>query len=406
MKKFNIYRIAFLLMLGMLPMLANAQIAVKAETIYTMEGAAISNGVILIRDGKIQQVGTAAQVSIPSGYEVHEAKVVTPGLVDSHSVVGLAGILNAPGDQDQLERSSPIQPDLRAIDAYNAREALVGYVRSQGVTTMHTGHGTGAIISGQTMVVKTVGENIEEVTLVPEKMLAMTLGTMTTSNFSSPGTRAKVIAMLRTELLKAQSYLKKMEDSDPAKHPARDLKMEALAKLLKGETKALITANTASDIQAALRLKEEFGFKLVLDGAAEAYNFIEEIKASGAEVTIHPTMARSSGDMQNMNMETAGKLAQAGIPVSLQSGFEAYVPKARVIRFEAAEAVKFGMDYNEALKSITINPAKILGLEARVGSIKAGKDADLVLYDGDPFEYLTNVCIVMINGKVVESQCN
>ncbi len=406
MKKFNIYKITSILLLALLPVVASAQIAVKAETIYTMEGDAITNGVILIKDGKIQQVGTAAQVNIPSGYEVYEAKVVTPGLVDGHSVVGLAGILNTPGDQDQLEKSSPIQPDLRAIDAYNPREALVAYVRTQGITTIHTGHGTGAIISGQTMIAKTVGDNIEEVTLVPEKMLAMTLGTMTTSNFSSPGTRAKVVAMLRTELLKAQSYLKKMEDSDATKHPSRDLKMEALVRLLKGETKALITANTATDIQAALRLAEEFGFKLVLDGAAEAYDYIEEIKASRAEVTIHPTMARSYGDMKNMNMETAGKLAKAGIPVSLQSGFEAYVPKTRVIRFEAAEAVKFGMDYNDALKSITINPAKILDIDNRVGSIKAGKDADLVLYDGDPFEYLTNVCIVMINGQIVESQCN
>jgi imidazolonepropionase-like amidohydrolase len=382
-----------------------AQIAVKAETIHTMEGAAISNGVVLIKNGKIERVGTASQVNIPSGYQVLEAKVVTPGLVDGHTVVGLAGHLNAQGDQDQLEKSSPIQPELRAIDAYNAKEELVTFLRTHGITTIHTGHGPGAIISGQTMVAKTYNGTIETVTLIPDKMLAMTLGTAVSSNFSSPGTRAKSVAMLRAELVKAQAYIKRKAEKDASKHPPLDLKMEALMKLLNGEYKGLITANTAMDIQAALRLAEEFKFKLVLDGAAEAYQFIDEIKRSGAELIIHPTMARSGGDYKNMSMESAGILAKAGIPLSLQSGFEGYVPKTRVIRFEAAEAVKYGMDYQDALKSITINPAKILGLDGRLGSIKAGKDADLVLYDGDPFEYLTHVCMVIMDGKVVENLC-
>ena len=132
-----------------------AQMAVRGETVYTMAGAPIRDGVVLVRDGKIERVGPAAQVTIPAGYQVLSAKVVTPGLVDAHSVVGLAGAMNQPHDQDQLERSSPIQPELRAIDAYNAREDLVAWLRGFGVTTVHTGHGPGALASGQTMIVKT-----------------------------------------------------------------------------------------------------------------------------------------------------------------------------------------------------------------------------------------------------------
>jgi len=382
-----------------------AQIAIKADLIYTMEGDPIIDGVILVNDQYIEKVGKATEVTIPTNYQILEAKVVTPGLVDAHTVVGLAGHLNAPGDQDQLEKSSPIQPELRAIDAYNAKEALVLFVRKHGVTTIHTGHGPGAIISGQTMVAKTIDGTVESVTIIPDKMLAMTLGTNVSSNFTSPGTRAKTVAMLRSELVKAQSYLAKKQDKDSSKHPPVDIKMEALAKLLNGEYKGLITAHTSTDIQAALRLADEFKFKLVLDGAAEAIQLIDEIKKSGAEVIIHPTMAKAYGDLKNTNMESAGILSKAGIVVSLQSGYEGYVPKTRVIRFEAAEAVKYGMDYLDALRSITINPSILLGLDHRIGSIKTGKDADLVLYDGDPFEYLTNVCSVLVNGKIVESLC-
>src|SRR5690554_6317380 len=139
---------------------AEAQIAIKGETVYTMAGNPIQNGVILVKDGKIERVG--ANIQIPNGYEVYEAKVVTPGLIDAHSVVGLAGYMNQPHDQDQLETSSAMQPELRAIDAYNAREVLVEHLKNHGITTVHTGHGPGALISGQTMIVKTTGETVDE----------------------------------------------------------------------------------------------------------------------------------------------------------------------------------------------------------------------------------------------------
>jgi len=151
---------------------AFAQVAVRGETVHTMAGAPIKDGVVLIRGGKIERVGPASQVQIPSGYRTLTAKVVTPGLIDAHSVVGLSGYLNQPHDQDQLETSAPMQPELRAIDAYNASEKLVEHLRGYGVTTIHTGHAPGALISGQTMIVKTRGKEVENAVIVPTAMIA------------------------------------------------------------------------------------------------------------------------------------------------------------------------------------------------------------------------------------------
>ncbi len=385
--------------------LTSAQIAIKGETIYTVSGKTITDGVILIEDGKITKVGVASKVRIPKNYKVYSGKVVTPGLVDAHATVGFSGIYNNESDQMQLEKSSPIQPELRAIDGYNPQEALVKYLNSKGVTTVHTGHGPGAVISGQTFIAKTDGETIDIVTLDDATMLAMTIGPSVSRNFKSPGTAAKEIAMLRTELLKAQEYQKKKQNDDISKHPSRNLKMEALVQLLEGKMKALVTVNSSNLIMTAIRLAEEFNLKLVLDGAAESYLLIDEIKTSKAEVILHPTKARGYGDMKNMSWDTAAKLTESGIPVAIQSGYEPYVPKTRVILYEAAIAVASGLSFEDGLKSITFNAAKIIGQDDKVGSIEKGKDADIVIYDGDPFEYLTHVCTVITNGKVTHQEC-
>jgi hypothetical protein len=232
-------------------------------------------------------------------------------------------------------------------------------------------------------------------------MLAMTLGPSVSGNYSSPGTKAKQMSMIRTELLKAQNYLKKTSDKDSTKWPTKEYKMEVLAKMLKGEIKALITANSAVDIMNAIRLAKEFNLKLVIDGAGEAYRLINEIKASGAEIILHPTMARNEGDMVNMTRESAAILTAAGIPICIESGYESYVPKSRIVLFEAAVAVAYGLSYEEGLKSITLHPAKLLGIDKRVGSLEVGKDADIAMFDGDPFEYTSHVTGVMIEGEMV-----
>ena len=381
---------------------AAGDVAVRGETVYTMAGAPLKDGVVIVRGGRIERVGPSAGVVIPAGLRVLTAKVVTPGLVDAHSVVGLSGYLNQAHDQDQIERSAPVQPELRAVDGYDPHERLVEWVRRFGVTTLHTGHGPGALISGQTMVVKTRGATVEAATVVPVAMVAATLGESARGvEGKSPGNRAKMVAMLRGELVAAQEYARKREAPDKDKEPARSLKLDMLVRVLKGELPLLVTAHRARDILSALRVASEFGIKVVLDGAAEAHMVKDEIKRAGVPVIVHPTMARSNGETENLSFETAGQLRAAGIPVALQSGFEGYVPKTRVLLFEAAVAAANGLGLEGALTASTLDAARILGLGARLGSLEVGKDGDLALYDGDPFEYTTHCVGVVIDGDVV-----
>ena len=404
---------------------ATASLAVRGKVVHTMAGPSITDGVVVVVDGKITAVGPAGSVTIPAGMKVLSAEVVTPGLIDAHSTVGLTGILNIDHDQDQLERSSPIQPELRALDAYNALEELVKWVRSYGVTTLHTSHAPGELISGQSMIVKTTGNTVEDAMMVQTAAVAATFSprAMKRERGKSPGTRGKMMAMLRAQFIKAQEYLEKIEkaekadrqadavgasddagddgDKKKAKKPNRDLKLETLVRVLNKELPLMITANKAQDIAGALRLAREFDLRIWLDGAAEAYLMIDQIKAAGVPVFVHPPMMRAYGEMKNMSMETPAKLVHAGIPMAMQSGFEGYVPKTRVVLFEAAIAAANGLTFNEALASITISPARILGIDNRVGSLEIGKDGDLALYDGDPFEYTSHCTGVVIEGEVV-----
>jgi imidazolonepropionase-like amidohydrolase len=290
---------------------------------------------------------------------------------------------------------------LRAVDAYNSRERLVEWVREHGVTTIHTGHGPGALVSGQTMVVKTRAEGGDRAVLVPAAMVAVTLGSAGLAEGGrAPGTRAKAVAMLRAELIKAREYAGKLTGPED-RRPARDLRLETLARVVRGEMPLLVTAHRAHDLLAALRLAEEFGIRVVLDGAAEAHLIADRIKAAGVPVIVHPAMARPVGDAEHLTLENAALLRKAGVTIAMQSGFEGYVPKTRVVLFEAALAAARGLGFDAALAAITIDAARLLGIDGRVGSIAAGKDADLVLFDGDPFEYTTHVSGVVIDGQVV-----
>jgi imidazolonepropionase-like amidohydrolase len=373
----------------------SAQIAVKGNTVWTMAGDAISNGVVLIKDGKIEAVGPASSISVPAGYRVINAQFVTPGLIDAHSVIGLNGYLNQPHDQMALDGGAPIQPELRAIDAYNAQERLVEWVREFGVTTIHTGHQPSALISGQTMIAKTWGKNVDEATIVPTAMVAVTIGDGgNAGQGKSPGTRAKQAAMLRAELIKAQENSKKTD-------PPKDLKSEIMLRIIKREVPLLVTVNRAQDILTALRIAKEFNLRIVLDGVADAHMVLDDIKASGFPVIVHPTMARAGGETENLSMENAARIRAAGIRVALQSGYEGYVPKTRVVLFEAAMAAANRLLPREAMAMVTIDAARILGIDNRVGSLEKGKDADIAMYDGDPFEFTTHCTGTIINGQVV-----
>ena len=383
-----------------------AQVAVRGDVIHTMAGPPIRNGVVVIQDGKIIAVGPADTVTIPSGFRVLQAKVVTPGLIDAHSTVGLSGILNQKQDQDQLERSAPIQPELRAIDAYNAHDKLITWVRNFGITTLHTGHAPGELISGQTCIVKTTGNTIEAAVVVETAMIAATLSERArkTEKGKSPGTRGKMMALLRAKFIKAREYKKKLATAKEDKKPARDLALEALVRVLDGELPILITAHRAQDIASALRFAEEFGLRLILDGAAEGYMLTDRIKAAGVPVIVHPPMVRAYGEMKNMTFENAARLHAAGIEIAMQSGYESYVPKTRVVLFEAAQTAANGLTFEQALATITSGAAKILGIDDRVGTLEVGKDGDVALYDGDPFEYTSHCVGVIINGEVVSDE--
>lgn len=389
---------------------AFGQLAVEADKLYPMTGdlRPITGAVVLCSaEGKIVAVGRKGDLQVPPGHTVLKAAVVIPGIIDSHATVGLSGILNSDKhDQEQLDKSAPVQPELRAIDAYNGRDPLVKWLRDLGVTTVHTGHAPGALVAGQTMVIKTNVASIarDDDPIRSVAMVAATLGKGSSGDEKkSPGTRAKAVALLRGELVKAREYARKRAGDDPAKHPARDLKLDVLASVLRREIPLLITAHRHHDITAALRLMQEFDFALVLDGASEAYLLLDEIKAAGVPVIVHPTMARPYGDHENMTFTMAAKLHAAGIPFAFQSGYESYVPKTRVVLFEAGLAVAYGLPHEAALAGCTVNAAKLLGIDDRVGSLQPGLDADLALYDGDPLETTTHCIGVVIDGKVVSS---
>ncbi len=390
---------------------ASPPLAVHGATVYTAAGAPLKDGLVLVRDGKIAYVGPAAGQAYSADHRVLHAQVVTPGLIDAHATVGLSGLLNQPQDQDMLDKSAAMQPELRALDAYNAQDPLVAYVRSFGVTTVNTGHAPGALISGQTMIVKTFGRTADEDVVNPAAMTTVSLGNngLTSPDVApgrgapadkAPGTRAKAVAMLRAELIKTREYAAKRAGKDEAKRPDRNLRYETLLRAFDGSQPLLINANRQQDILSALRVAQEFGVHLVLDGCADAPLVLAELKASGCAVILHPTMARSFGDAENLSVETAAQLQAAGIPFAIQSGYEAYVPKTRVVLFEAAVAAANGLGFEPALASVTLNAARLLGIAGRTGSLVPGKDADLALYDGDPFEYTSHCIGTVINGQV------
>lgn len=385
-------------------LLSQDHVLIRAERILTMAGDPIEQGAILVHEGKIIQIGLASEIAAPDGCQMVTGTVAIPGLIDIRSTLGLSGILNIPADQDHLEISSPLQPELRASDAYNAKESLVDWVRGFGVTTVNTGPSAGELISGQTALFKLDGGTVESSMIRDHVAVVASFGEEARkSGASSPGTRAKMISMLRELLIEAQEYANKVDKASQDAEsdvPDRNLRLETMVRVLRREQPLLITANRAQDIASALRIANEFQFKLWLDGVAEAYLMLDEIRDAGVPVLLHPQMARYSGEQENASFRTAAMLHGAGIPFAIQSGYEAYVPKARVILFEAAIAAAHGLTPQQAIAAMTRNPAMILGIDARVGSLEVGKDADIAIYDGDPLEYTTHCTNVIVNGQV------
>jgi imidazolonepropionase-like amidohydrolase len=384
---------------------ANAVYAILAGRIHTVGKGTISDGVIIVKDGKIETVAAQKDLKLPLDMPILTAAVVTPGLIDAHTVVPPAGALNLRADQDQDEMSDPNQADLRVLDAFNPNEPLLEFLRMQGVTVIHACPGRQNVIAGQTGIFRTSGPSAEKMTIRFPAALLVNLGEMPKRAYPNklPTTRMGTAALIRNALAQAQSDARKRAAAkDEDKKPPRNLKLEALLLALDRKAPVVFSGHRVDDLDTALRLAKEFDLRAELDLAAEAYLMADRIADAKTPVIVHPTMQRPA-EMETFNAHVcnAAVLADHKIPIAIGTGYEDYVPKTRVVRHEAGMAMVNGLGFDRALCAITLDAAKILGIDDRFGSIEPGKIADLVLYDGDPFEHATHVSQTIQDGRVV-----
>jgi imidazolonepropionase-like amidohydrolase len=387
---------------------------VHAARIHTVSHGTIEDGLILIEDGKIKAIGAPDKVEVPAGLPELRAAVVTPGLIDAHSVVGLSGSLNITADQDQDERSDPNQSDLRALDGFNPREGLLEFLRSQGVTVIHAVPGPVNVIAGQTGIFRTAGNTAEAMSLRNPAGILINLGEIPKSSYpgKAPTTRMATAALVRAAFARARDYQRKKATAKDDKMPSVDLKLEPLVLALEKKVPVFFSAHRADDIDTALRLAKEFDLRATLDMVTEGYLMADRLAAAGVPVVVHPPMQRAGGTLETYHSHLCNTavLADHKIPLAIGTGYEGYVPKTRVLRYEAAVALVNGLGYERTLSAITLDAAKILGVDKDYGSLEPGKVADLVLYDNepgnpnlpaDPFEYTSHVSKTIVAGRVV-----
>ena len=396
-------------------------IAIKNGTIWTITKGVIENGTILVEDGKIRAIGP--DVQIPQDAEVYDAsgKIVMPGLIDAHCHVGVFPDGIGWEHIDGNEMTDPITPHLRALDAVHPEDKAVKELLEAGVTTILTGPGSANLIGGQWVCLKTnPTPNIDEMVLLEPAGMKMALGENPRRVYGqqkrSPSTRMGNAAVLRSALVEAQNYRQKWdhykaefaeyqakaeEEKDDAKEPKepdRDLKMEALVKVLNRELKARVHAHRADDMLTAIRIAEEFNLDLTLEHATEGHKIADLLAEKKIPVTVGPIIfSRTKYELRNMTPKNPGILTKAGVKVAIQTDEASAV---KYLTINAALAVREGMPEEEALKAITINAAEIIGVEDRVGSLEEGKDADIVVFSGHPFDYRTLPELVMVNGVV------
>lgn len=382
----------------------DSRFAILAGRLHTVGQGTIENGVVLIDDGRIQSIGPRDQFNLPAELPILVAREVTPGLIDAHSVVPLNGEYNIPADQDADEESDPNQADVNVLDGFNPSEPLLRFLLEQGVTMVHACPGRDNVLAGTTGVFRTTGTTADKMAVRYPFAMLLNLGEVPKSTYpgQKPQTRMGTAALIRAALNDAQNA-KQNKPDQPETIP--DLKTAALRRLLDGELRAVFCAQRADDLQTALRLSQEFNLKPILALGAEAYQIRESLREAQVPVIVHPTMQRvNSLETHHTILGNAAALADAGVPISIGSAVEGYVPKTRVIRFEAALAMVYGLGHQRALRSITLDPARLLGIDQDYGSLEAGKVADLVLYDGDPFEHRTHVTHVVVDGKLVHDR--
>lgn len=380
------------------------ELVVLAGRLHTVSNGTIKNGVVHVRDGKIVFAGPRKGFEFPNNVPVLTAKVVTPGLIDAHSQVPLSGQYNIPADQDADETSDPNQADVRTLDAFNPSEPLLRFLLTEGVTVIHASPGRANVIAGMTGVYRTHGRSAEAMTIRFPHAMLFNLGESPKRTYSGrkPATRMGTASLIRNALTGANNYARKRDAAAKGMPTDRDLKQEALANVTGKKMRALFCAQRADDIMTALRLIREFKLDGQIALAADGYLIRERIAKAGVPVIVHPTMQRAGSRIETYNsyLGNAAALADSNITIAVASGVEGYVPKTRVIRHEAAIAAVYGLGIERALKSITLDAAKILGIDKEYGSLEKGKVADLVLYNGDPFEHKTHVTHVIVGGQI------
>ncbi len=371
---------------------------IRAGRVHTSAGPPILDGAVIIRDGKIDAVGPAAAVPRPTGAKVLTAVEVTPGLIDAGTSAGLSGAWNSPADQDQDEPSDPNQADLRVLDGFNPAEPLFDFLQANGVTVVHSTPGRVNVLAGTTGVFRAGGGTAESAAINPAFAVWVNLGETPKEAFKAkgPGTRMATAAVVRRAFADARNPPAK---KDGSKSP----KAVALRAALDGKRPVVFAAHRADDIRTALRIADEFKLKPVIALGTEAYLLADELAERKVPVIVHPTMQRPGGSMETLNtlLATAAALKAKGVTVVLGTNFEGYVPKQRNARAEAAVAAANGLGHAGALGAITLDAAKFLGIADKYGSLEKGKVADVVLYDGDPFEHTAHVTLTLMAGRVV-----
>lgn len=374
----------------------------QGAQIIPIVGEPIAHGVLVVSGGKIVAVGAAGSVAIPAGAEVRDAtgKVIMPGLIDSHSHIG------GPAGADA---SSPIQPDVRALDSIDAQSPSIQKAQAGGITTANIMPGSGHLISGQTVYAKLRdGRTVDDLLIRNDDGsiaggLKMANGTNSMRGVGGfPGTRGKSAALVREQFIKAQEYRAKIERAkgDPDKLPPRDLALEELVEVLDGKRVVQHHTHRHDDILTVLRLAKEFGFKVVLHHVSEGWKVANEIAQAGVACSV--IMIDSPGgklETRDASFTTPAVLEKAGVLVGLHT--DDSVTDSRHFLRSAGMAVRGGMTRAGALRAVTIANAKILGLEKRLGSLEPGKDADFILLDGDPLSVYTHVQQTWVEGRKV-----
>lgn len=360
---------------------AGRTLAIRAGKILTVGNGTIDNGVITIRDGKIDAVGVG--LAVPKGMETIDAgdKVVVPGFIDAHCHLGLS--LNAMAEID--ETVQPVTAQMRIIDAFDpTAEELAQAVRA-GVTTMMLTPGARNPIGGQTAVVKLSGDHREWWLVKPSAGVEMSFSGDALMSDRRPTSLPGLIVLVHENLDKAAGH--KPDTFDPV--------AEVLSRLTRGELPAYVCARTADEIEAALGVIDRYKLKAVLVGAQQADEMAEMLAEREVSVICGPQLRYS----RDHDLKRVGRLAEAGVKIA----FASFAPRTMPgdIRTSAILAMQWGLSRDEALRALTLNAAEILGLDGRLGSIQPGRDADLVILDGDPLEPASRVETVIIDGNIV-----